>query len=181
MKRIVLLLFIVVAFSANAQYNQSINQPNNNQSFDRKFYFGIGGGLGLGTDSYGDSYNYYSILPLVGYRITDQFSLGVSLTYQRYNYTSPISQSWTQYGGGPFARYSFKSFFIQSEYDIINAANPYASENVRTNYSRWLWGIGYNFTQGSKVSLVGTVMYDVLYRVPSVFNSPIVTRVYLTF
>jgi len=178
---IVLFLFIAVAFSANAQYNQSINQPDNNQSNDqspqRKFYFGIGGGFGLGT-----GYNYYSVLPVVGYRVTDNFSLGASFTYQRYNYTGTYGYSFTQYGAGPYLRYNFNSFFAQTEYDIINSPSYDANnEIIHANYSRWLLGIGYNFTQGSRSSLVGVVMYDVLYRVPSVFNSPIVTRVYFTF
>ncbi len=180
MKKIVLLAFGVFLLSSTswAQFNAGNRQRNKSDQSLKKFYFGGGGGLGFGT-----GYNYYSILPIIGYRVTDQVSFGATITYQRYNYTnySTGSYTYTQYGAGPFVRYTFNPIFLQAEYDVISAPVLINNELLRSNYSRMLLGIGYMFSSGRGASVSGLVMYDVLYHVPSVFNSPIVTRVYITF
>ncbi|MBS1488006.1 MAG: hypothetical protein JST43_10515 [Bacteroidetes bacterium] len=186
MKKCVLVIgALFLALSSWAQFNSSFRKNNNRQPADsRKVYFSMGGGLGFGTDAAGFSYNYYSLLPMVGYRITDQFSVGAMGTYQRYNYPN-VGVNYTQYGGGPFIRYTLNPIFFQSEYEVISAPNPNSigsnGEPIRSTYPRFLFGVGYIFSQGNRLSLGGLVMYDVLYKVPSVFNSPIVTRIYVSF
>lgn len=177
-------LLIVVIFgvlTVQAQYNQSTREGKG-LSLDR-FYFGGGGGLGAGTDSYGTQYTYFSLLPVIGYRVTDPFSVGASITFQQYNYkNTPIGNySFTQYGIGPFARYSFDQIFFQVEYDIINAPSYNSvGEVVHANYSRLFFGLGYSFPIGAKGAVHTLAMYDVLYKLPSVFNSPFVLRIYFT-
>src|SRR5882762_77434 len=109
---------LVLSFTmASAQFRNDYNlkpQPRQQQgnSSSRelpKFYFGGGGGLGFGT-----GYNYYSLFPIAGYRVTDAFSVGTGFTYQRYNYTQPYSYSFTQYGLTPFLRYNFNPLFVQT-------------------------------------------------------------------
>ena len=176
---LVLTMSFLISVGALAQFNRTNHRSKNESSGLNKFYFGGGGGLGFGT-----GYNYYSLLPLIGYRITDQFSVGATITYQRYNYTNYYTgnYSYTQYGAGPFVRYTFNPLFVQAEYDVINApVLNLNNELVRSNFSRMLFGVGYVFSSGRKLSVSGLVMYDVLYKVPSVFNSPIVTRVFVTF
>jgi len=164
-----------------AQFNFGNRQRNQSQEPANKLYFGLGGGFGVGTNSLGVGYNYYSLLPIIGYRVTSQASVGATFTYQRYNYPA-IGSNFTQYGLGPFFRYSFNPIFLQAEYDVINAPDYDSNgELVRSDYSRMLFGVGYVFSSGKRLSLNGLLMYDVLYHVPSVFNSPIVTRVYVTF
>jgi len=172
-----MMVVVLVSMGAEAQYNQATRQGNGLN----KFYFGGGGGFGGGTDAYtGLRYIYYSLLPVVGYRITDQVSVGASITYQRYNYPQ-IGTSYTQYGGGPFVRYSLNPIFFQGEYDVINAPVLNNGELVRSNYSRFLLGLGYAFPLGRKGAINALGMYDLLYKTPSVFNSPVVLRVYFTF
>lgn len=179
-------LVVVAVFSMNvvqAQYNQSTRKGGGSSLTLDRFYFGGGGGLGAGTDAYGNTYTYFSLLPVIGYRLTDQFSLGASITYQQYNYkNTPIgSYSFTQYGIGPFARYTFNQVFFQVEYDIINAPSyNNVGEVVHANYSRLFFGLGYSFPLGRKGSVNTLAMYDVLYKLPSVFNSPFVLRIYFT-
>jgi len=178
MKRLMVLALLLCAFSSWGQFNVG-NRQRRSATGDQKFYFGGGGGFGFGT-----GYNYYTLMPLVGYRITDQVSAGVTITYQRYNYTNggAGTYSYTQYGAGPFLRYTFNPIFLQAEYDIINApVLDVNNELVRRNFSRMLFGIGYVFSSTGRMQISGLVMYDVLYKTPSVFNSPIVTRVYFTF
>jgi len=76
MKRFVLLVVVVCgAIGAQGQYNQSTRQGNSQSLTLNRFYFGGGGGLGAGTDVYGYNYTYFSLLPVIGYRLTDQFSI----------------------------------------------------------------------------------------------------------
>ncbi|MBS1491585.1 MAG: hypothetical protein JSS93_13750 [Bacteroidetes bacterium] len=174
-----------LSLSGWAQFNPSFRKPAASQPSDqRKVYFSMGGGLGFGTDVNGFNYNYYSLLPMIGYRLSDQFSVGATGTYQRYNYTS-VGASYTQYGAGPFVRYMINPVFFQAEYDLISAPNIYSTnsngEPARSTFPRMLFGIGYIFSSGKRTSLGGLVMYDVLYHVPSVFASPIVTRIFVSF
>lgn len=184
MKRFVLLMAVAfVSIGAEAQYNQSTRKGNGQSLSLDRFYFGGGGGLGAGTDPYGYSYTYFSLLPVIGYRVTDQFSVGVSITFQQYNYkNTPIGNyAFTQYGFGPFVRYSLNPLFFQVEYDLINAPSyNNVGEVVHANYSRLFFGLGYSFPLGRKGGIHTLAMYDVLYKVPSVFNSPFVLRVYFT-
>ena len=181
MKGIVLLIIVIFgAIGAQGQYNQSTRKGNSQSLTLDRFYFGGGGGFGAGTDANGIAYNYYSLLPLIGYRLTDQVSVGASITYQRYNYPQ-IGTSFTQYGFGPFARYNFNQMFFQVEYDLINAPSyNNVGEVVRANYSRLFLGMGYFFPVGKKGAINCLAMYDVLYKIPSVFNSPVVIRIYFT-
>lgn len=179
------MLLVVAIFGVigvQAQYNQSTRQGKG-LSLDR-FYFGGGGGLGAGTDAYGNQYTYFSLLPVIGYRVTDQFSVGASITFQQYNYkNTPYygNYSFTQYGFGPFVRYSINQVFFQVEYDLINAPSyNSANEIVHSNYSRLFFGLGYSFPLGRKGAINTLAMYDVLYKLPSVFNSPFVLRIYFT-
>jgi hypothetical protein len=186
MKRIVLLLSLLslVTLSISAQFRlngPSRGQQNSSQGTQNKFYFGGGGGFGAGTDVNGNTYNYYSLMPILGYRIDAQFSVGASFTYQRYNYPA-IGTSFTQYGFGPFLRYTINPLFFQAEYDVINApAYNINNELVRSNYSRFLIGMGYVLPIGKRSAVNAMAMYDLLYKVPSVFNSPFVVRVFFVY
>jgi len=186
MKRVLLslLLSLLTVLGALAQFrsNNSYNQPtkNSDQSLLDKIYFGGGGGFGAGT-----GYTYYSVFPVIGYRVTSQYSVGATFTYQRYNYTNfglTPNGSYTQYGFGPFMRYNFNPLFFQTEFDMINAPAYNSNNELEHAYhSRWLWGLGYMFPTGRRGAINAMIMYDVLYRIPSVFSSPIVARVYFTF
>lgn len=181
MKGFVLLIVVVlVSIETKAQYNSANRQGSNSALTLNRFYFGGGGGFGAGTDINGYSYNYFSLLPIIGYRITDQFSVGASITYQQYNYPQ-FGTSFKQYGFGPFLRYSINPLFFQAEYDLINAPSYNSSGNeVHSNYSRLFFGMGYSFPLGRKGAINTLAMYDVLYKAPSVFNSPFVLRIYFT-
>src|SRR5712675_3224335 len=87
MKSAVLLVVVVlISMGAKAQYNSSNRKGGNPALTLDRFYFGGGGGFGAGTDVNGYSYNYFSLFPVIGYRLTDQFSVGATITYQQYNY-----------------------------------------------------------------------------------------------
>lgn len=193
MKRWGLVVLVFLFLGCGFAYGQFRAAANSNRSGQRgddqgplsKFYFAVGGGFGAGTSGYG-RYTYYSLLPVVGYKISPQFIAGASFTYQHQGYPD-IEQSFSQYGAGPFLRYNFNQLFFQIENDYISSptitSTAYGSalENSKF-FSRLLFGVGYSQPVGAgRSALNAMVMYDALYRTPSVFNSPIVVRVFFSF
>ena len=188
MKRSVLFFFalMLAITSASAQFRSNVNQrppQQRNQRSDSKFdwskiYFGGGGSFGFGT-----GYNYFSLFPIAGYRITDNFSVGTGITYDRYTFKYTYKYTLTQYGVTPFLRYNIQPVFFQTEYDLINSPiTTINGETERSNFSRFLVGIGYMSQIGSGRSAFNILaMYDLLYKTPSVFQSPVVLRVFVTF
>ena len=67
---------VVLMLGAVSTFGQGFS----GQPADKKFYFGGGGSFGSGTNSYSFRYTYYSLFPIVGYRITPQFSAGTGVT-----------------------------------------------------------------------------------------------------
>ncbi len=154
------------------------------QTSDKKLYYGLGGTFGAGTSG-GYRYNYYSIFPVIGYHITPELSAGTGLTYQHYGWPD-VDYSYSQYGVMPFLRYNFKQLFFQTEYDLISSPNVYYpgyGDGQRQAYSRLLFGVGYSLplSQSGRGAIHALAMYDVLWHQPSVFASPIVARVFVTF
>ena len=201
MKRGILVLMVVLCGSAAfAQFrtaanpNKSPKRSGNGESPLDKFYFAGGGGFGAGTSG-GARYTYYSLFPIIGYRVTPQFTAGTGFNYQHYGYPD-FGISLNQYGITPFLRYTFNQqgdsqsprmngVFFQTEYDYISSPtvnyNTGQVENGRQWFSRLLFGVGYSQPIGRRSALNAMVMYDVLYKQPSVFSSPIVVRVFFSF
>jgi hypothetical protein len=145
-----------------------------------KVYVGGGGGFGAGTSAFGYRYTYYSIFPIVGYRITPQFSAGTGVNYTHYGFPD-VGVRYNQFGVSPFLRYNFNQLFFQTEYDIISS--PSFDNTARRTYNRLLFGLGYSqpFGGRGRGAVNAMALYDVLYKQPSVFNSPWVFRVFVSF
>lgn len=192
MKRYGLTLIVLLLASgvASAQFrvaaNPSRSQNQSNQGDQgplSKFYFagGLGGGTGTGANG---RYVFYSLFPIIGYKVNPQVIIGTGITYQHYGYTD-LNISLNQYGIGPFFRYNFSQLFFQSEYDYISSPTiNYATgrlENGHQFFSRLLFGVGYSQPLRGRSAINALIMYDVLYVQPSVFASPIVARVFFSF
>lgn len=158
----------VVAFESSAQFRKQ-----NNFSTD-KFYFGGGGGL-----SGGNQFVSVSVSPLVGYKITPQFSSGLQITYQ---YTKLSTYSASNYGGGPFLAYAFsRNIFTYAQYEYLSVQPLYwggVSER-RYNYDSLFGGLGYNSPISDKVAFQILGLYNFFYGdgSNSAYNSPIQIRV----
>ncbi len=104
-----------------------INAPQNN-FWDRVY---TGGGIGL---QFG-SQTFVNISPLVGYRLTEKLSVGLSATYIYYRYKNPnpaFTYSSNIYGGSVFSRYLiFENLFAHVEYEVLRL-------EARDNVSRLL-------------------------------------------
>ncbi len=174
---VIVLVFILCSGMAMGQ--RDLNE-NGKPSWQERMYFGGGLGFSSGVNSFGQRYSYLGLYPIVGYMVTNQFSVGTSITYQ-YNSYPDVNQSVTQYGFSPFVRYNFNQLFAYSEYMILNSPtfDPNAPRKI---YNRWLMGLGIRQPLGSRSSINAMALYDVIYNTNDrVFNSPWVFRVFFAF
>ena len=149
----------------------------------------IGGGLNA---SYSNDYVSVGISPLVGYKITDQFSAGIGLGYQYYKFVSYVDQYYNAYYSSQniiypsiWGRYFvFRNFFVDAtlEEDFIYQTDPldqYGNFNATKSTFTvpcLLMGVGVNFPIAGRVSLFAEVMYDVLQDPNSPYYGQIVPR-----
>lgn len=160
-------------FLANAQYRP----PSQGSPLD-KFYFGGGGSLGGGTGTFN-----ISVSPLIGYKITDDFSVGLQLTYQYYQekYRNPsITYKVSNYGGGPFIRYNItQNLFGYTQYEYLNIGLRVAGEEIRRDYSSMFVGGGYSVPIGNgKLAFNVLALYNIFYGdgLDSPYASPLQFR-----
>lgn len=134
-----------------------------------KFYFGGNIGLQFGTITA------IQISPLVGYKITERFSLGGIFTYiyakQRF------IPGYSVYGLAPFARFMItEDFFATGEVSFLNTAQ------FRSGYEERIWttlpmlGGGYLVRFGNRGGMMVTVLYNFNNRNPNSIYGPFVIR-----
>lgn len=102
--------------------------------------------------------------PNAGYKITENFSAGVGITYIYYNYPR-YKYSTNIYGGRVFTRYNFlENFLLHTEYEILNMEliNILDLKRERINYPRLLLGGGFRQNIGTNSSLMLLVLFNVL-------------------
>lgn len=145
-----------------------------------RIYFGGGLGLNGGNDAFGNRYFYVALSPIVGYMVTQQFSVGTGVNWQHYNYPD-VKVKFNQYGVSPFARYNFGRLFAYGEYNLINTPS-FNNVDLRDNYDRMLVGLGYSQPIGRRGAINAMALYDVIYNQSDrVFSSPWVFRVFFSF
>jgi len=157
--------FIGMSFSLSAQTDKEIQ--DNSSFLDRVF---VGGNLGL---QFGDVTN-VQIAPIVGYRVTNDFSAGVGVQYQyiKFKRFVPALTS-NNYGASVFARYRVKApFFLQAEYEYLNYEYfVTASESLRSSLSSVFVGGGISQPLGGNAAFTLSVMYNLSYDATDL-NSP---------
>lgn len=172
MKRLFLLVVLINMLGvASAQQSESI-------PFSERIYFGGGGSFGGGNDFYGNRYFAIYVTPLIGYKITQNWSAGVAINYTFLSYPDQ-NVKLHQYGVSPFTRYNFGKLFAYAEYTTISV--PSFDNSFRKTYHRLPLGLGYTMPIGKNAQLNGMGLYDILYdKQKSVFTSPWVFRVFIT-
>lgn len=162
---------VVAALCASAAFAQSspeqrpsgiyTDPASSSASAGRWFY---GGFIGA---SFGDI-EYVEIAPLVGYRITPQFGMGLGLLY-RYRKDTRYYEDFTStdYGANLFARYYVTSgLFLQGEYDYTDyeyLADLDTGATGRDTYDALLAGVGFNTAVGRGAGLYVLALYDFSY------------------
>lgn len=174
MKPITGILFFLLAASilsnrANAQ------APQAGESFGDKVYFGGNFGLQFGDQTLID------INPLVGYRLTEKLSVGLTVTYiylrvkDPYNYYPTYSTN--IYGGSVFTRYFLlENIFGHVEGEVLNLEAPdYVRQRfVRKNVFGFYVGGGYRQPMGERSSLNILLLYNLNQDRFSPYQNPII-------
>ena len=135
-----------------------------------KIYFGGNFGLSLGTITYVD------VSPLIGYRISDNYSAGVTLSYQYFR-DKRFDVSGDVLGYGVFNRLNLtEEIFLYAEFQNLSYSglgstvdnNPDPRINVP-----FLWlGGGYSQRLGQSSALFVSFLYDVIQDPNGRFQNP---------
>lgn len=173
-------LFLLFAFGAQAQWGEE-SMDEKPSLRDRMFF---GGGFGL---SFSSAYDFFSVSPIIGYKITDKLAGGVMLQY-RYTkdkrYTQPMT--FNDYGVSPFLRYNFwKGLFLHTEYEYLNYEALYPTgESTRLSFNSFMAGGGFFQPLGRNAGLFAMGLYNFSYRAnssdPQAYDSPWVFRIGIT-
>lgn len=176
------LIFCLLLLSCAPAFAQWGDQPMSDKpSFKDRFF--TGGGLG---GSFGTYVDYFSISPIVGYRLTDRIAPGISFMYRYSNYKSYSPHiSTSDYGISPFVRISvYGPFFLHAEYEYMNYEYPNPPyESLRYKFSSFLAGGGIFQPVGKHAGLYATVLYNFSYQQNALiypYTSPIIFRVGIT-
>lgn len=187
MKKLFLLLIIAFTLPCVAQRKaQQLDEQQSDEqakieqyegakksSFADKLYFGgnLGGGFSTG-------YSLFLIQPIVGYKVTDNFSVGVdplyiysSQTYEVSNGVNTFKRKLTNHviGPGVFARYNvIENIFAYTEYQGISFKTPVYDKYKADFVDKTFWnnnlylGGGYS-SNGSGSGTYIMLLYNVLY------------------
>jgi hypothetical protein len=145
-----------------------------------RLYFGGGIGLSFGT------VDYVEIAPMVGYRVTPDFNLGLGVFYRYRNdgrYEEDVTTN--DYGGNLFAQYQVvPTLFLHGEVEYVNYEYILANlDTTRETDTSLLAGVGYGWPVGGS-SIYVLALYNFSYDQNSFANpydSPWVFRIGITF
>ena len=160
---ITILIGLNFAFSqraSNADSLGTINSAKKSQQQKRQNVF-YGGTLGF---NFG---NYFriSVEPLIGYRVSPKFSVGVKFRYEHINdgrYSSDVT--YNNYGGSIFGRYRvIPQIYFHAEPAYMSYQYSVSNYESEREWVPFLFlGGGYVQRVGSNVFLYAEVLFDVL-------------------
>ncbi|MBK7429224.1 MAG: hypothetical protein IPI60_20450 [Saprospiraceae bacterium] len=200
MNKYFLLLCLMVSFTIlSAQ--RPIRRPNTSTETERespkktieegsafkdKLWYGGNFTLFFGSNNFESSFA-FGLAPMVGYKITPDFSIGprVEVIYNFYktSITGPVEKfNLFSVGVGPFVRYKFFNvIFAQAEYQLEFVQRPVLTINgdlVKStfNNNNFFVGLGYNAGGGEIL-----VLYNLLEPSGGTLNIPISFRFGFTY
>ena len=142
----------------------------------------VGGAVGL---AFGDEVNYIEFSPIAGYRISQKFQLGATLTFRyRKDKRFEPDLSTTDVGGSLFGRYFvLDPIFLQVEVERLNweyltiVDDEYVA--VDSVYTGWYAGAGYILPMGPSAAMYMSFLWDFSYdkREPSPNPHPWLIRI----
>jgi len=193
---IFLLVFLVgFSYTVDAQ-NRNKRSSDVDEYFDEDSFgphrFWYGGGIGLGFNGFGGQSQFqFSISPMVGYKITPNFSVGprAELGYQhsreevfdpRTSQVSVVKTNFWNYGLGVFARHKIlQQFFVHAEYQLESArVNNSVGGSDRGSRDNFYIGGGYT-SGGGLIGYEISILYNVFDD--NTLNLPIDYRIAFTY
>lgn len=157
----------------------SQGQDNSLKGMPLKDRIVTGGGVGL---SLGSVQDFFSVSPVIGYRLTAKLLAGTGVTYRYTNYKIiKPSIKLHDYGVNPFLRFTvYRNIFIQTEYEYLNYEFPVTyTETTRRNFDSFLAGGGFIQPIGERLSFYVMALYNFSYQETtqySPYDSPLVIR-----
>lgn len=165
-----------------AQNKDESRNPYKGKPFKERMVFG--GDLGL---SFGDV-TYVRVAPLIGYLVSDRFTVGGGPSYQYWrirsvNQFGPQSRETTIWGMNTFARFFLlESLFVQSDFEILNLKSSFRDQGsffeeevFRVNVPVWLVGAGYMQRSGRGGFMIGA-FYDLIQDRNSPYGRDLILR-----
>lgn len=202
MKKIIALLVVIISTivclhaqnndtGASSSYynnNNTQQQPTNSENLKQKPSFKsrlrFGGNIGA---AFGSTISYVQLAPAVGYAVTNNFILGVGLTYYYQWYKKSVYPARHMYGGRVFARQYFLrelfnntgALFVHAEYEPLSV--PYYNPNTEITNREILNTVylgGGIIINHFTVSALYIVNYD---SSKSIYNNPLQIRLGVFF
>jgi len=170
---LLLSLFLFISINTlNAQNDNSNYKPEN--SFKSRLFYGGGFGLQFGSATL------IELAPVIGYKVTPKFGIGIGPTYKYYryeNYYVPNTHVTTNvYGASLFARYFiFENIFAHVEYESLFFNTQYPGYPIeRQEFKSFLVGGGYRQMIGRNAGLNFTVLWNLNDTYNSPYTNPII-------
>lgn len=164
MIRSALTLLFVLSLATAVYAQRGDSYDNSLKGVPLKERIVVGGGLGA---SFGSQQDFFSISPMIGYKVTERLMAGSGVTYRytKYKFYSPAIKL-IDYGFNPFARYNiFNGIFAQVEYEYLNYEFPVTIEqSVRKAYNSFLAGGGFVQPIGDKAAFYVLALYNFSYQ-----------------
>lgn len=165
---LLVICFTFISLYSSAQLLQDAPPPSKTP-WQQRIFTGGNFGLQFGTQTI------VQISPLLGYRITEKLSAGVTANYlyfknNYYNYSTHI------YGGGVFSRlFVYENLFLHSEYEVLSLEVPrfYSTGYERTNVTSVLIGGGYRERIGERSGIDLLLLYNINQSRNSPYQNPI--------
>jgi len=134
--------------TTESQYEAAGRKP---QRFQDQLWYGGNIMLGYQGGTFSSLFT-IGVAPMVGYKITPEFSIGPRVEFIYYNYRQQVSPSrvdvYNLFSGGlgPFARFKvFNMFFFHAEYQYeLSQDINFNGDKITRNFNNLFGGIGYN-------------------------------------
>lgn len=174
-KKGLLLVLLSLSTIVYSQAREDVEFDENdveNASFFNRLYTGGNVSFNIFNNT-----TYFDISPIIGYRVTNEFSAGVGLKYIYIGSNQQPRFSTSMYGGSLFARYLFfENFIAHTEFEMINLelSDPLTAEVSREWVPLALVGGGYRSNIGGRSYIQIMLLYDIIgdERNPYRFSSP---------
>jgi hypothetical protein len=179
LRKIFLLLFIFfLPAICSAQSDSTSTTAHSKPKPPLSDRISVGGNFSFWFDQYS---TFIVIQPMVGYRVTQNFTAGVGINYQywedKYYHVSD-----NIYGGSVFGRYMiFKGLFAETDFEMNNMTAYFtdAGQLVQNPQRKWipslLLGGGF-YSGGRSGGFYLSVLYDVIQNPNSPYNGYPVIR-----
>mgnify|MGYP000847665123 FL=1 len=176
MRKLFLILLLLSTQVSFGQYTSEESDEKTNPlsklSFKDRLYTGGNVAFNIANIS-GIPIYFFETSPFVGYKVTQQFSLGIGAKYI-YIGSKQANFKYSIYGGNIFSRYKFtESLYAHAEIEVLRAYNldpNSTSQGDRATVPMLFAGAGYNYSIGGTVNLQIMLLYDFIDNISSPYQ-----------